>query len=370
MWIAWLSTAIVACGGSRDVTLDIVRDSQPVFVRVRDAGGAWTEPPLKDIEGRDSRFDLGTRAGDFDVLVGCLGPDGEPTSFELLWTTDADDPAWPCPAPAGLDMPPGGSLSVTGLMEEPGTIAMGGMTVTSHAAHWPYKASVDPGVFDLVAMPLTVAASSTGENGRIAIYRSIDVSDSMVGPDVSLVTDGAPARRFAPVFATALDESVSATALWTTAHGTTRMPSVVQDFLAPAASQLDADDRLTVDIQVAGTGTLRGLHADVTDDFPAMPELLPALANAGLFAQARDGGVHAAWVDLVPEYSEVVAVVGGQQLVAARAWIDEHDTRDIQLDASAPGFDTWQVALGTQGGCVEVISQADGLTRTSGTCRP
>jgi hypothetical protein len=82
--------------------------------------------------------------------------------------------------------------------------------------------------------------------------------------------------------------------------------------------------------------------------------------------------MEASWGDLgVPDYDVMVAKLGAQQIVAAKPWVDDHPDHTLKLDATAPGLDdTWQVATGTEGGCVEVISQANGVTRSSGTCQP
>ncbi|MBL0212619.1 MAG: hypothetical protein IPQ07_01910 [Myxococcales bacterium] len=309
----------------------------PSLIAVRDGdAGEWTEPALREGGGYDACV-----TDDFMVVVVCTRNDGTfATEQRAAVYADGDQLGMsPCGYP-----PPGPTVTITGEMEQPGIVFVGGSGVVAYQPQSPFSFAVVAGTYDLIAT--NAYDDFMPASPRVLVRRGQRFREPMsIGP-VSLADDGVDTMVVPLAIAGLLpDDTVTTSTKLTTAAS--RVEVEIADHKGPTAyvlpsSALVPTDRQRLDVQAGAGGYARFSSTEVSGG--ASIQLLPRLTNVELL---NDG---ARWTSLpVADFTWISARVGGnggrQVAFATRSWLELHGASAVHFDTTPPGYDLrWVVA--------------------------
>jgi hypothetical protein len=357
---AWLVICLVACGNSHaHVTADappidappannavtLSTFGVPDFIAFRNGSdGPWQTPTaLTTLEGAD--YDLRVAA---DYLVVLVCDNGVGTAFdaeEYGFTFAGDGPSVDafCEEPVS-DTADGsaGSATVTGTMQQAGTVQLGGLGSGSATGPWVYTITTTAGMHDVLAI----------DTANTAVFdKAIDFEGSAAGPAID--TGSGAALVSQPLTINLLGDSelrisddVCSTDCATVSSGSAALA------LTMPLSELGTDDDQF--FELSATDAISFRFALVILFGPTVP---PATYNLlPDFTTASFNGGTASWTTLpaatyttLNEFIDDAA--GNDQVVnVTSSWVVARSATSLSFDASAPGYlPAWQIDPSTGG---------------------
>lgn len=233
-------------------------------------------------------------------------------------------------------------VTVTGMMAQPGSIALGSSVDTSSVANWLVDLRVKPGVYDLVATDFAVG---TDGGARAAIRRGLDIGADTTFPTVDLDIDGIPTIDLpVTVGGVRADENLRTDVFLetaTTSASISGRPGMTARIIPEV--RLVATDKQFVSASASTSITSRSVGIDVRQA-GLMIELPPRLDDV-VFVES-ELGVQVSWAELPTRFDEFEWVgldsANLEHLVfltATSRWLEVTGANSLELDSSAPEFD-------------------------------
>lgn len=362
--------AVTACGGggaAPTTTVTLAVDGTPELVAYQDGDGAWQRPPLYDVQGNWSIYNLDV-TGPYVALVSCQLSDGARYSEQILAVPPEAVGVALAPYPCGPAPPPGVTAEITGQMLQTGSVYVGGIGATSGSAPWTFDLGVPPGIADVIAVG----------GGSVAIRRNQAITRTAAEPVIDVVNEGAPLDLtminvfgLLPFQLIVVGEFLQTANGFADLRGTTESSAPTMDLtlpliLVPAKLLADGDVQGVFLHQFAGSNLMRSYdvslaasfdHVDLTD--PVTVAMPPLISDVMLDDLKTTPGFTATW-DPLDNYSAVAVEldsgcvepelgrpVTSLRIHATRPWLDAHGVRSVTFASDAPGFDpAWMVDLG------------------------
>ena len=388
--VALVMVAATACSTPSPpttmVSVELV-DPAPTFVAFRDGSAAWTTPlPVRGGTYAAYHYELEV-TDDFELVV-VVAPSDMPdvASYELLATaSDATDwllgnagaipingsigPLVEPPCLTATSPPAPSAIVVSGVMAEPGTIAIGDACASNVVGSWPFQLAVTPGDVDVLASDLEATV--------LAQWRHLDVSGATDLGTIDLTTSGQPlAVETLPVIspgdANQPQDFVSALLLATTGATTllgqtesALSASYVVPIVPPAL--LEPGDVQTLVIALGDTTGATDYAWTTAPEQVAELDLL-AVPNgsvdlSGITAQFSwtGGDLRTQAFTLSIVAPTLLGLAGTQSVTVSPRWLIEHDPPNIAFDPGATGYQTaWDLNLTTPTSAQLTESAVDG----------
>ncbi len=343
--------------GKDPIFIDLA--GQPSLIAVRDGdAGEWTEPVPRAQGGYDACV-----TDDFVVVVVCRFDDGTVASEQRAAVyADGDQLGMsPCRLPSTVP-----TVAITGEMDQPGIVFVGGFGVTGYTPQWPFSFAQVAGTYDLVASNAYDDFMPTSR--RVLLRRGQRFRESVSVGTLNLAIDGVDTLAVPLVVDGVLgdDRVTTSTKLKTV---TSQVEVKIAERKGPVADVLPASsllptDRQRLDVVADAAG---GFYRVSSTEFSggSSVQLLPRLTN---FELLNDG---ARWTALpVAKFTRIaVSVHGGdvrQVAGATRSWLELHGASSIRFDTTPPGYEAgWAVSQPSSWAAQVVVIEGETLLGSS-----